>query len=271
MILDIRDVHTRFLSRDREVHAVQGISFAMSKEEVTGIVGESGSGKSTLINTILGLQRGPMVRSSGSAQFDGQDLMQMPDRALRRLRGKEIGYIAQNPFGALNPILRISKQFEVLVRAHGGLNGRKDRRVIRASALDLLARVGIPTPERVYDGHAHELSGGMAQRVVIAMSLMLDPQLVIADEPTTALDMTVQKQIMDLISGLAREQGRSMLIITHDLGVVANYCDSVVVMCRGRMVERGTVHEVFANPSDPYTRNLLDAGRAKTQQEGAHA
>jgi ABC-type dipeptide/oligopeptide/nickel transport system ATPase component len=177
----------------------------------------------------------------------------MRSRDLRRLRGARIGFIAQNPFGALNPVIPISRQFENVVRAHT----RLDRKAIRLRALQMLDKVGIRQPERVLDGYAHELSGGMAQRVVIAIALMLDPALIVADEPTTALDMTVQKQIMELISELARERGTSMVIVTHDLGVVANYCDNVVVMYCGRVMEDGPVGEVFARPFHPYTSALL--------------
>jgi len=251
--LEVRDIETRFRTRGGEIHAVNGVSFDVGDGELVGIVGESGSGKSVTINTILGLIRGTNTLSRGSATFGGRDLIAMRSGALRRIRGAEIGFIAQNPFGALNPILPIRRQFENVVRAHR----RVDRATIRQQALAMLGRVGIHPAERVLDGYAHELSGGMAQRVVIALALMLDPTLVVADEPTTALDVTVQKQILELIAQLVRERHRSMLIITHDLGVVANYCDRVVVMYCGRVMEDGPVREVFRRPYHPYALALL--------------
>ena len=254
MILQVRDIETTFSTRaGGVVHAVNGVSFDVPAGRFVGIVGESGSGKSVTINTVLGLIRSARTRSSGSATFAGKDLMAMRSRDLRRTRGAEIGFIAQNPFGALNPILPIARQFENVVRAHT----RLDRKEIRRRALKMLDKVGIQQPERVLDGYAHELSGGMAQRVVIAIALMLDPTLIVADEPTTALDMTVQKQILELISGLARERNTSMVVVTHDLGVVANFCDNVVVMYCGRVMEDGPVAEVFARPLHPYTSALL--------------
>jgi peptide/nickel transport system ATP-binding protein len=253
MSLHVRDIETRFKTTHGEIHAVNGVSFDVADGELVGIVGESGSGKSVTINTILGLIRASNTISSGVATFGGRDLIAMRSGDLRKIRGAEIGFIAQNPFGALNPVLRLSRQFENAVRAHR----RVDRKTIRCQALEMLGHVGIHQPERVLDGYAHELSGGMAQRVVIALALMLDPTLVVADEPTTALDVTVQKQILDLISALVRERERSMLIITHDLGVVANYCDRVVVMYCGRVMEDGPVKEVFRRPYHPYALALL--------------
>lgn len=253
MRLQVRDVETRFVTRGGAIHAVNGVSFDVADGEFVGIVGESGSGKSATISTVLGLIRSRNTASSGTAMFDGRDLIAMSSGELRRIRGARIGFIAQNPFGALNPVLRISRQFENVVRAHE----RLDRAAIRERARAMLVQVGIHQPDRVLDGYAHELSGGMAQRVVIAMALILDPSLVVADEPTTALDATVQKQILELISMLAREHGQSMLMITHDLGVVANYCDRVVVMYCGRVVEDGPVARVFERPLHPYTLALL--------------
>ena len=253
MSLHVRNIETRFKTRTGLVHAVNGVSFDVGDGELVGIVGESGSGKSVTINAILGLIRSPSTLSSGEAIFDGRNLLALKQAELRRIRGARIGFVAQNPFGALNPLLRISRQFENVVRAHR----RLDRTTIRTQALDMLQAVGIGQPQRVLDGYAHELSGGMAQRVVIALALSLGPELIVADEPTTALDVTVQKQILDLIAGLVRGQGRSLLVITHDLGVVGNYCDRVVVMYCGRVMEDGPVREVFRRPYHPYTRALL--------------
>lgn len=253
MILEVCNVETSFRSKKGVVYAVNGVSFNVGMGEFVGIVGESGSGKSVTINSILGLIRSKTTHTMGAAIFKGKDLIKMRAGELRQLRGAQIGFIAQNPFGALNPILPISRQFENVVRAHK----RMDRSQIREQALEMLERVGIHDAVRVLDGYAHELSGGMAQRVVIALALMLDPSLIIADEPTTALDMTVQKQILELISAMMREHNRSMLMITHDLGVVSNYCDRVVVMYCGRVIEAGLVAEVFGRPLHPYTLALM--------------
>jgi peptide/nickel transport system ATP-binding protein len=255
MMLEVSDLHARFDTRDGSVHANAGVSFSVGRGERVGVVGESGSGKSVMIGTILGLSRGGNLATSGKAVFDGVDLMATRDRDLRRIRGRDIGFVAQNPFGALNPILPVERQFLNLVRAHR----RAGAREVREQSREMLASVGIADPDRVLKGYAHELSGGMAQRVVIAMALMLDPKLVIADEPTTALDVTVQKQILELIKELIRSGNRSLLIVTHDLGVVANYCDAVVVMYSGTVVEQGSVASVFARPLHPYTLALLRA------------
>lgn len=254
-MLRVRDLKTRFVTQHGVVHAADGVSFDVADGEIVGIVGESGSGKTVTINSVLGLVRPPGKVTSGSAMFEETDLLSLTRRELRRIRGMRIGFIAQNPFGALNPILPIRKQFENVMRAHVKI----DRRSIRRHALDMLQKVGIAGPQRVLDGYAHELSGGMAQRVVIALALLLDPRLVVADEPTTALDVTVQRQILDLISSLVREGNRSLLIVTHDLGVVAQYCDRVVVMYAGRVVEQGRVEQVFMRPLHPYTLALLRA------------
>lgn len=253
--LHVRDLVTEFHSRSGVTRALHGISFDVGANEIVGVVGESGSGKSTVVRSVIKLLMPPGRVMEGTAEFHGEDLIRLPERQIRRVRGKEIGFVAQNPFSALNPVLRIEKQFANIAKAHGvkvdaGSRGR---------ALDLLASSGVNDPERVMRGYAHELSGGMAQRVVIAMALYLNPRLVIADEPTTALDLTVQRQVMDTLSRLTKESGRSMLIVTHDLGVVANYCDRVLVMYQGSIVEHGPVSEVFVRPQDPYTVSLLNS------------
>src|SRR5579883_1871724 len=205
--------------------AVHGTSFSVEPGEFVGIVGETGCGKSVTVRSIIGLVPHPGHIVGGEILFEGEDLRRKRPRELRRIRGAKIGFVAQNPFGALNPILSIEEQFATLIRAHGGAS----RGEARAQALEMLGAVGIAGPERVLGGYAHELSGGMAQRVVIAMALVLNPRLVIADEPTTALDVTVQRQILDRLSKLVHEHGSSMLLVTHDLGVVAQYCTKVVV------------------------------------------
>lgn len=251
----MRDLVTEFHSRDRVLRALHGISFDVGTSEIVGIVGESGSGKSTVVRSVIKLLMPPGRVMSGTAEFHGQDLIRLPERQIRQIRGKEIGFVAQNPFSALNPVVRIEKQFANIVKAHGlPVNSTS-----RERALELLASTGVNNPERVMRGYAHELSGGMAQRVVIAMALYLNPSLIIADEPTTALDLTVQRQVLDTLTRLTKDSGRSMLIVTHDLGVVSNYCDRVLVMHRGNIVEQGPVSEVFIRPRDPYTISLLDS------------
>jgi ABC-type dipeptide/oligopeptide/nickel transport system ATPase component len=253
--LHVQDLVTEFHSRGGVTRALHGISFDVGANEVVGIVGESGSGKSTVVRSVIKLLMPPGRVMEGTAEFHGQDLIRLPERQIRHIRGKAIGFVAQNPFSALNPVVRIEKQFANIAKAHG----LKADAELRSRALELLASSGVNEPERVIRGYAHELSGGMAQRVVIAMALYLNPRLVIADEPTTALDLTVQRQVLDTLTRLTKGSGRSMLIVTHDLGVVANYCDRVLVMYRGRIVEHGPVSEVFVHPKDPYTVSLLDS------------
>ncbi|MFF2244355.1 ABC transporter ATP-binding protein [Arthrobacter sp. NPDC058130] len=253
--LQVRDLVTEFHSRDGVTRVLHGISFEVGANEIVGVVGESGSGKSTVVRSVVKLLMPPGRVVEGTAEFHGQDLIRLPEREIRHIRGKEIGFVAQNPFSALNPVVRIEKQFANIAKAHG----LKAVAESRGRALGLLASSGVNDPEHFMRGYAHELSGGMAQRVVIAMALYLNPRLVIADEPTTALDLTVQRQVLDTLARLTKESSRSMLIVTHDLGVVANYCDRVLVMHRGRIVEQGPVSEVFVRPQDPYTVSLLNS------------
>src|SRR5690606_8479695 len=234
---------------------VHGVGFRIRRGRAVGLVGETGSGKSVTVRSILGLVRPPGRVVEGSAIFEGRDLLKLSQRELRKIRGARIGFVAQNPFGALNPILPIKKQFYNALRAHRRISSKGAYQL----ALEGLSSVGVAGPERVLNGYAHELSGGMAQRVVIALVMSLDPTLLVADEPTTALDLTVQRQVLELIDGLIREKNRSMLLITHDLSVVAQYCQDIVVMRAGEVVETGTVKDVFANPTHPYTRQLLKA------------
>ncbi|MFG1777855.1 ABC transporter ATP-binding protein [Micromonospora sp. NPDC049048] len=254
-LLEVRGLTTRFDTPDGVVHAVNGVDFHVDRAEIVGVVGESGCGKSVTIRSILGLVRPPGRVVDGTACFNGVDLLGLRGAELRRLRGKEIGFIAQNPFSALNPVMRIHRQFANIMAAHGA----KSDGEVRARARAALSDVGIAGPDRVLDGYAHQLSGGMAQRVVIAMAMLLNPAFVIADEPTTGLDLTVQRQILDLIRALVREHDRSMLLVTHDLGVVAQYCDRVVVMYAGKVIEHGTVREVLNSPRHPYTQALIRA------------
>ncbi|MBO0980080.1 ABC transporter ATP-binding protein [Microbacterium sp. SD291] len=253
--LEVSGLVTDFESRQHSVRALHGISFEVGESEIVGIVGESGSGKSTVVRSIIKLLMPPGRVAEGHVDFYGTSLLELRERELRRIRGKEIGFVAQNPFSALNPVLRIERQFQNIARAHG--IPRDDE--MRRRAIELLEATGVKEAERVIGGYAHELSGGMAQRVVIAMALFLNPRLVIADEPTTALDLTVQRQVLDTLTRLTTGSGRSMLIVTHDLGVVAKYCDRVLVMYQGRLVEQGPVSKVFVTPEHDYTASLLES------------
>jgi oligopeptide/dipeptide ABC transporter ATP-binding protein len=237
------------------VQAVNGVSFSVGRGELVGVVGESGCGKSATIRSLIGLLRPPGEVVGGSVQFLGSDLLTMPARRRRRLLGTRIGFVPQNPFGSLNPIMRIDRQFHRVISAHA----KASRTETRATAERMLARAGVPDPTRVLDGYAHQLSGGMAQRTVLSIAMCLDPDLVIADEPTTGLDVTVQRQILDTTLDLIRANNRSMLLVTHDLGVVAHYCDRVIVMYAGKIVEQGPVRDVFLRPAHPYTDMLLKA------------
>ncbi|GHH69269.1 ABC transporter ATP-binding protein [Streptosporangium violaceochromogenes] len=254
-LLEVSGLTTRFDTPDGLVQAVNGVDLHVDRAEIVGVVGESGCGKSVTIRSILGLVRPPGRVVGGTAHFNGVDLLTLRGAELRRLRGKDIGFIAQNPFSALNPVMRIHRQFRNIMAAHDPASAGEVRDRARAA----LADVGIAGPGRVLDGYAHQLSGGMAQRVVIAMAMLLNPAFVIADEPTTGLDLTVQRQILDLIRGLVREHGRSMLLVTHDLGVVAQYCDRVVVMYAGKVIEHGSVRDVLTAPRHPYTQALIRA------------
>jgi ABC-type dipeptide/oligopeptide/nickel transport system ATPase component len=253
--LQVRELETEFHTPRGVVRALHGVSFEVQDNEIVGIVGESGSGKSTVVRSITKLLMPPGKVSAGNVNFAGRNLLDLPEREMRQIRGKEIGFIAQNPFSALNPVTRIEKQFANIAKAHGVKVDASER----SRALQLLESTGVRDPGRVMRGYAHELSGGMAQRVVIAMALYLNPQLVIADEPTTALDLTVQRQVLDTLRRLTVESGRSMLIVTHDLGVVASYCNRVLVMYRGNIVEQGLVEDVFVRPRHPYTISLLNS------------
>jgi ABC-type dipeptide/oligopeptide/nickel transport system ATPase component len=254
-MLTVTDLGVEFRSRLKTTTAIEGVGFEVPTGAAFGLVGETGSGKSVTLRSIIGLLPPTAHVVSGSIELEGDDLRKLSRSDLRRVRGARIGFVAQNPFGALNPILSIEKQFANVIRAHRKATGAQ----VRELALERLEAVRVPDPQRVLKGYAHELSGGMAQRVVIALAMVHDPALVIADEPTTALDVTVQRQILDLIEEQVATGDRSLLLVTHDLGVVAQYCQYVGVMKSGRIVETGTVAEVFTNPSHPYTRQLLAA------------
>lgn len=258
-LLEVSDLTTGFDTPAGWTNVLHGVSFSVGAGEMVGIVGESGSGKSTAVRSLLGLlpTTGRVVH--GSAILEGRDLITCGREPLRNIRGQRIGFVAQNPFSALNPVLKLSVQFRAIYKAHGMRFAQAEK----DSCLSKLEVTGIRDPERVMNGYAFELSGGMAQRVVIAMALALDPPLVIADEPTTALDLTVQRQVLDVFAKLTMESHRSALIVTHDLSVVANYCDRVVVMLNGNIVEQGNVAEILEAPKHPYTRELMRSVRPR--------
>jgi oligopeptide transport system ATP-binding protein len=252
-LLQVEDLRTSFHTRSGVTRAVDGVSFSIERGETLGIVGESGSGKSVTCYSLMGLVPQPPGRiEAGRAVFDGTDLLNSPPAAVRAIRGKRIAMIFQDPMTSLNPYLRISEQLiEPLV-----IHGRINRRDALARGLEMLEAVGINDPERRLHQYPHEFSGGMRQRVMIAMALITRPELLIADEPTTALDVTVQAQILDLLRRLQRETGMAVIFITHDLAVVSELCDRVQVMYAGRLVESAPTRELFTAPRHPYTRAL---------------
>ncbi|HXI56689.1 MAG TPA: ABC transporter ATP-binding protein [Polyangia bacterium] len=253
-ILQVTDLRTYFRTDDGLVKAVDGLSFQLGRGETLGIVGESGSGKSvTSLSLMQLLPRPPASHPSGQIMFDGRDLMKLPEVELRRLRGNRIAMIFQDPMTSLNPYLTVERQLTEVLQQHRGMS----RSEARARSIEVLGHVGIPDPARRIDDHPHEFSGGMRQRVMIAMALLCEPQLLIADEPTTALDVTIQAQILRLIKQLQAEFGTSVILITHDLGVVAGMADRVAVMYAGRIVETGAAVDIFREPQHPYTRGLL--------------
>ncbi|GAB3430213.1 hypothetical protein GCM10027436_03050 [Actinophytocola sediminis] len=259
-LLAAHGLAVEFTRHGRTTRVVDDVSFRIDAGEFVGIIGETGSGKSVSLRAALRMlpRNGRLV--AGAAEFGGIDLQSLSGRELRRLRGARIGFVPQQPWSALNPVQRLDRQFRQVGRAHGKSGKWADH-----AAREMLERVEIRRPRRVLSGYAGELSGGMAQRVVIAMSLMLAPELVVADEPTTALDVTVQREILDLLSRICHEDGKSVLIVTHDLGVVSNYCDRVSVMRSGRVLEDGPVRAVFAAPANDYTRLLVAAAAGEEE------
>ena len=253
-LLDVRDLCTEFRTEEGVVRAVDGVSFRVDRGEIVGLVGESGCGKSVTSLSVLGLLPKPQGRIAGGAvRFGGRELTGLSDRELRRIRGNRVAMVFQDPMTSLNPYLRVGEQIAEVGELHQGLSRREAQR----RAVDLLERVEIPDPAARAKSYPHELSGGMRQRVMIAMALLCDPELLIADEPTTALDVTIQAQILDLLCELRRERSMAIVLITHDLGVIAGTCDRVLVMYAGRIVESAPVAELFRDPTHPYTRALL--------------
>jgi peptide/nickel transport system ATP-binding protein len=253
-LLEIDDLRVSFATEDGIVKAVDGVSFSIDSGEVVAIVGESGSGKSVTAMTLLGLTRGPNAKFEGTAIYDGLDLITAPESQLRKIRGAGIAMVFQDPMSSLDPVYKIGTQISEQIRVHYP-------KVSKAQALDraaeLMERVGIPRAGDRLKSYPHEFSGGMRQRVMIAMALSCSPKLLIADEPTTALDVTIQAQILDELRQLRSETGAGVILVTHDLGVVADIADRVVVMYAGRVVEQGTLDELFYDPQHPYTWGLL--------------
>jgi oligopeptide/dipeptide ABC transporter ATP-binding protein len=252
-LLSVRDLQVQFASEDGIVKAVDGVTFDLHRGKVLGIVGESGSGKSVTSQTILGLTRGPNTRYSGEVTYKGRNLLELSETGLQEIRGAEIAMIFQDPMTSLNPVYRVGDQIVEMIRTHEKLSKQQ----AKARAVDLLAQVGIPNPRARADNYPHEFSGGMRQRAMIAMALACNPDVLIADEPTTALDVTIQAQIMELIGRLKDEFDSAVILITHDLGVVADVADEIIVMYAGRVVEKGSTRDLFYDSQHPYTWGLL--------------
>jgi peptide/nickel transport system ATP-binding protein len=253
--LSVRDLRVRFSTEDGIVKAVDGLSFDVKRGQTLGIVGESGSGKSVTNLTVLGLHNPETTTIEGSIHLDGQELLTASERELQKLRGNKMAMIFQDPLTAMSPYYTVGRQLSEPFMKHKGASKKeaKDR------AIQMLEKVGIPQPRLRFDDYPHQFSGGMRQRAMIAMALMCDPELLIADEPTTALDVTVQAQVLDLLKDLQQEFGSAIIFITHDLGVIANMADDLLVMYGGRAMERGTVREVLREPRHPYTWGLLSS------------
>ncbi len=253
-LLEVKDLNVSFNTADGVVRAVRGVSFGVEPGQTLGIVGESGSGKTVLTQTLLGLTPGAKV--SGSALFEGTDLLQLTEEKMRHVQGAQIAVIFQDPLTSLHPLYRVGWQISEMIRAHDKSVSKKEA---KQRAVELLQRVGIPKPETRVDDYPHQFSGGMRQRAMIAMALSLEPKLIIADEPTTALDATVQAQILDLLLRLQEDSGTALIMITHDLGVVADIADDVMVMYAGRAAEKAPKRDVFYAPHHPYTKGLLES------------
>jgi oligopeptide transport system ATP-binding protein len=253
-LLQVKDLKTQFFTQDGVVNAVNGVSFDLYEEETLGIVGESGSGKSVTALSIMGLIPQPPGKiTNGEVLFKGKNLVGLPEDEMRKIRGKEIAMIFQDPMTSLNPVLTISRQIGEALQLHMDM----DRAAARKRTIELLKLVGIPSAADRIDDYPHQFSGGMRQRAMIAMAIANDPDVLIADEPTTALDVTIQAQILDLIKRLKREFGTAVMMITHDLGVVAGMCDRVQVMYAGHLVEQASVEQLYADPRHPYTLGLI--------------
>jgi oligopeptide/dipeptide ABC transporter ATP-binding protein len=265
-VLEVRDLVVEFASEDGPLRAVDGVSFSVGRGEIVGLVGESGAGKTLSSEAILGLIPRPPGRVTGEVRFRGRDLLGLDERALARIRGREIAMIFQNPGASLNPVFRVGDQLVEAMAVHGegfgvlrrGAPWSAARRGnLWKRAVEILARVGIPSADARARDYPHQFSGGMAQRVMIGMGISCMPSLLIADEPTTALDVTIQAQVLALIRQLAREMGMAVLLVSHDLGIVSQMCHRVIVMYAGRIVEEASIATVFRAPAHPYTRALI--------------
>ena len=262
-ILQVENLKTSFFTSNGEVQAVRGVSFSVEKGDILGIVGESGSGKSVTSMSILKLLADTGKIKEGTIFFEGQELTKMGKAQMRKIRGEKIAMIFQDPMSSLNPLIPVGKQVAEMIKEH---HPEKKKDELKREVLDLFARVRIPEPDMRYNTYPHEISGGMRQRVMIAMALGNNPDLLIADEPTTALDVTIQDQILKQLRGLQREFGTSIIFITHDLGVVAELCTRVIVMYGGLVMEEARIDDIFENPKHPYTLGLL-ASIPKLEQD----
>ena len=263
LLLDIKNERLSFFTPAGEVKALNNVSFSMKQGEVLGIVGESGSGKSVTAYSLMGLTAYPGKLIGGEIRFNGHEVEKMTEKEFRKMRGEEISIIFQDPMTSLNPVYTIGNQIVEMVRLHTN----KDKKEAYARAKELLELVGINEPERRLKQYPHELSGGMRQRVMIAIALACEPKLLIADEPTTALDVTIQAQILELMMELRKKLGMSIIMITHDLGVVASMCEKIAVMYAGKIVEYGTTDEIFYNPKHEYTKGLINSIPKLNQKE----
>ena len=256
VILEVRDLHLEFHDHDRPEVAVEDFDLTLHAGEIVGLVGESGSGKSMTAHAIAGLLNRHALEKSGQIVFDGVDLLHCDRATLRRYQGEEISIIFQEPMTSLDPLQRIGRQVEEALRIH---HREFSKAQLREAALRSMAAAGLPEPEEVYRAYPHELSGGMRQRVMIAAATISHPQILIADEPTTALDVTIQAQIIALLRSINEKDGTAIIFISHDLSLVRQLCDRVIVMRQGRIVEEGIAEELFRNPQDAYTQMLIDA------------
>jgi oligopeptide transport system ATP-binding protein len=252
-LLQVKNLTTSFVTDSGEVHAVNGVSFNLDRGRVLGIVGESGSGKSVTAYSIMRILSDNGRVESGQVLFEGKDILQTPESEMRQFRGERISIIFQDPMTSLNPVFTVGSQLSEAIRLHTD----RTRAQARARALELLRLVGVNEPDKRLRQYPHQLSGGMRQRVMIAMALACEPDILIADEPTTALDVTIQAQILELMRSLQKQLGMAIIMITHDLGVIAEMCDEIIVMYAGRICERGTAEEIFYNPRHAYTKGLL--------------
>ncbi len=260
-MLELKDLRVKFLSTGRQ--AVDGVSLSMAPGERLGLVGESGSGKTVTAMAVSGLIERNGVELSGQVLFEGRDLLSCPRQELRAVQGRDIGVVFQDPMTSLNPLMKVGRQVEEALRLHTDLSPQERK----ALALEAMAQVGLPEPPVAYEKYPHQLSGGQRQRAMIAAAMVIHPKLLICDEPTTALDVTVQAQILSLLGDISRRYGVGILLISHDLSVVRRLCESVAVMYRGQIVERGQTEDVFQSPQDEYTRRLIAAIPTRKRHE----